>query len=170
METLLFKQHQILTLLNEDVILGLGNTSAWASEANPPSVNTSITQQTELLGYIPVLTKQAVARLSNPTEDTITIKGGHYLPIPSTYEALDTNYCNSILVTGSLDHNSVVGNANSYRSIGLYRDLKFSNGATISDPFIEYLDVVGMLVKLVYFSPQNLVADTTESISLVLSF
>ena len=67
-------------LLNTDSIwVGIGKTTAWADENNPPAPDPSTTEISEVVGYKKVLDKYLV--VEDPTNGTIDFGSTKYRPV-----------------------------------------------------------------------------------------
>lgn len=142
-------------MINQPLLLGLGNTSAWAVESEPDNLPSTISSLTEEFGYVPFFSKEAVRRLTvnDSDPDTFTMEGSHYRRLTATSRAtLRGAGATHLLLQARLTHSQLT--PTSYRSLAIYTNLTLATDIDLTGNLIPTGDVTDKtMVYAETFSP-----------------
>lgn len=134
------------------LFLGLGKTSSWPSESSPPDVDLTATTQQELACYFPIHIRKTAKRVSSGTAGSISF-GGQFFIISEADSLNDVRSAQAshLYIEAVVNHNLMPNN--SFRSLGLYRFIKYLN--EIAEDLDVYLpgDVDASLYFLQHIEP-----------------
>lgn len=134
------------------LLLGLGRTNSWPIETSPPDVDLMTTQQEQLACYFPATVRKVAKRVSSGGGGVFQF-GGQFFQLydASSLDSIRSSQATHLYIEAVVDHNLMPNN--SFRSVGLYRFVKYNSN--IPDNLSIYLpsDVTAALYFLEHLEP-----------------
>lgn len=135
--------------LDNGLLLGLGKTSSWPSESSPPDVDPLASEQVELACYFPILTRKVAKRVSSGGIPF----GGQLFTLfdAESLNDIEAVQATHLYVEAVVDHNLMPNN--SFRSLGLYRFIKYADDIEPTEPMFLPGDVDASIYFLEHIEP-----------------
>lgn len=168
-------------------LFGFGNTSPWQLDLLADPVQPFFTRQVELFGYVKA-TPTPVILIAEEEKDNypevIEVLGQFYIPviIGQDVSNITDAECHQIMFRGKLYHDKIKATESpeSYRSVGLYREVEFTedNQELLTEffmetaaPFVDKKQAIGSLFHLRHLAtPSFITPRLVEDIIEVVSF
>ena len=181
--TLKSRQRRMMDWINTNLsyrFIGIGKTTAWEDENNPPVPDENMTEVTELVGLQRVDSYKFAKVIPNPTtlqkRTSVYYKGLYYAVTQDSEVAMSEGYT-SIMVQVTLDRDTIeaIPVGITFRQVGLYVGVnatpqEIQYGITREAWDNKSADDKGMLEVVDNRPPLGRLADQQEQILILLDF
>lgn len=160
---------------DNDLMLGLGGTTAWDIESTPPAANPTLIDVPQLFIYLPV-TKRLGAKRTNKNNKTVVVghvdpgvmlsKGLQYeVTTVNSLQELRIRDLKQICLEIEVDHNLLP--QTTFRTIGLYRFISYEEGVTAGGASYLPEEITGSLFYVENFRPVTVTNNVKQTFRIV---